>query len=196
MSWQSCYPWDLTDNEWALVERLLPEAGSGGGLEKHPRREVVDAILYVVCTGCPWRQLPSASRPGRRCTGSSSGGRGGGSRCGGWTCCGSGSGRAKDATQASAGIIDLQSVKAADIVGRGTAGMTRARSSPGTSGSSSPTLWACWSRCAWRPGPRRCQERIVEPAPRLTSPRCRLVFVDAGFAGRLVDWTTQTLRTP
>jgi transposase len=59
MSRQSCYPSDLTDEEWALVEPLLPAPGWGGRPEKHPRREVVDAILYVVRTGCAWRQLPA-----------------------------------------------------------------------------------------------------------------------------------------
>jgi transposase len=52
MSRQSYYPSDLTDAEWALVEPLLPPPGEGGRPEKHPRRQVVDAILYVVRTGC------------------------------------------------------------------------------------------------------------------------------------------------
>lgn len=56
VSRQSCYPSDLTDDEWALVEPLLPPAGCGGRPEKHPRRQIVDAVLYVVRTGCAWRQ--------------------------------------------------------------------------------------------------------------------------------------------
>jgi transposase len=63
MSRQSCYPSDLTDEEWELVEPLLPPPGEGGRPEKHPRREVVDAILYVVRTGCSWRQLPADFPP-------------------------------------------------------------------------------------------------------------------------------------
>jgi hypothetical protein len=63
MSRVSCYPSDLTDAEWALVEPLLPPPGEGGRPEKHPRREVVDAILYVVRTGCSWRQLPADFPP-------------------------------------------------------------------------------------------------------------------------------------
>src|SRR5918992_1618523 len=35
----------------------------GGRPEKHPRRAVVDAVLYVVRTGCAWRQLPSDFPP-------------------------------------------------------------------------------------------------------------------------------------
>ncbi|SFQ47962.1 Transposase, partial [Actinomadura madurae] len=63
MARTSCYPSDLTDEEWALVQPLLPPAGSGGRPEKHSRREIVDAVLYVVRTGCPWRQLPADFPP-------------------------------------------------------------------------------------------------------------------------------------
>jgi transposase len=52
------YPSDLTDEEWTLVEPHLPPARQG---RRHPaadRRRVLDAILYVLTTGCQWRQLP------------------------------------------------------------------------------------------------------------------------------------------
>ncbi|GAB1820041.1 hypothetical protein HerbRD11066_32050 [Herbidospora sp. RD11066] len=52
------YPSDLTDAQWVLIELLLPVPKTGGRPEKHARRDVVDAILYVVRTGCSWRQLP------------------------------------------------------------------------------------------------------------------------------------------
>ena len=48
---ERCYPSDLTDQEWALIEPLLPPVNTGGRPEKHPRRAVVDAFLYVVRTG-------------------------------------------------------------------------------------------------------------------------------------------------
>jgi transposase len=41
-----------------LIEPLLPESNTGGHPEKHPRRKIVNAILYVVRSGCPWRYLP------------------------------------------------------------------------------------------------------------------------------------------
>jgi transposase len=63
MSRVSRYPSDLTDAEWVLVEPLLPLPGEGGRPEKHPRRDVVDAILYVVRTGCAWRALPADFPP-------------------------------------------------------------------------------------------------------------------------------------
>lgn len=52
------YPSDLADEEWTLVEPHLPPPTKG---RRHPaldRREVMNAILYVLTTGCQWRQLP------------------------------------------------------------------------------------------------------------------------------------------
>ena len=63
MARRSRYPSDTSDEQWALVEPLLPEPKPGGRPEKHPRRAVVDAILYVVRTGCAWRQLPGDFPP-------------------------------------------------------------------------------------------------------------------------------------
>ena len=52
------YPTDLTDEQWAVIEPLLPPPSTGGRPEKHPRREIVNAMLYVLRTGCAWRMLP------------------------------------------------------------------------------------------------------------------------------------------
>ncbi len=49
---------DLTDAQWALIEPLLTAANNGGRPEKYPRRDILNAVLYVVRTGCAWRQLP------------------------------------------------------------------------------------------------------------------------------------------
>lgn len=57
------YDSDLTDAQWQLVEPLLPPPRPGGRREKHPRREVVNAVLYVVRTGCAWRLLPKDFPP-------------------------------------------------------------------------------------------------------------------------------------
>lgn len=63
MSARRGYPSDLTDAQWALIEALLPEPNTDGRREKHPRREIVNAILYVVRSGCPWRYLPADLPP-------------------------------------------------------------------------------------------------------------------------------------
>ncbi|WSI59917.1 transposase [Streptomyces platensis] len=57
------YPSDTTAAEWALIEPLLPvpacETKRGGHPEKWPRRQIVDAIRYIVDNGAKWRALPA-----------------------------------------------------------------------------------------------------------------------------------------
>ena len=53
------YPSDLTDKEWEIVEPLIPEPKSGGRPVKYERREIFNAILYIVRSGCSWRMLPN-----------------------------------------------------------------------------------------------------------------------------------------
>jgi transposase len=57
------YDTDLTDQQWAWIEPLLPPPSKDGPKEKHSRREIVNAILYVVRTGCAWRHLPKDFPP-------------------------------------------------------------------------------------------------------------------------------------
>jgi|SRR5262245_41110165 len=56
------YPSDLTDEQWALIEPLLP-LSSGGRPRQTDLRDVVDAIFYVLRTGCQWRYLPKDFPP-------------------------------------------------------------------------------------------------------------------------------------
>ena len=51
------YPSDVTDEEWSLVEPHLPPQRSSD------RRAILDAILYVLTTGCQWRALPKDFPP-------------------------------------------------------------------------------------------------------------------------------------
>ena len=59
------YPTDLNDREWQLLEPWLPPPKPGGRPVKYPRREVVNAIRYVLRTGCSWRMLPHDLPPWR-----------------------------------------------------------------------------------------------------------------------------------
>lgn len=54
------YPTDLTDDQWAIVEPLIPAANNryGGRPRTIGMREVVNTILYVNRTGCQWDMLP------------------------------------------------------------------------------------------------------------------------------------------
>ena len=52
------YPSDVSDAEWAGLGPPVPEPEPGGRPPKHDRREVVDAVLYVLRNGVAWRALP------------------------------------------------------------------------------------------------------------------------------------------
>ncbi len=57
------YPTDLTDDEWALVAPRIPPARRGGRPRTTEVREVANAILYLLGTGCQWRALPKDFPP-------------------------------------------------------------------------------------------------------------------------------------
>ena len=59
----SRYASDLSDAEWELVEPHLPPPRKGRRYPAPERRDVLDAILYVLTTGCQWRQLPKDFPP-------------------------------------------------------------------------------------------------------------------------------------
>ncbi len=52
------YSTDLTDAQWARIAPLIPPAMPGGRRRTVNVRDVVNAILYFVRTGCQWRNLP------------------------------------------------------------------------------------------------------------------------------------------
>ena len=52
------YPSDLTDKQWEMLRPLIPLPSLEGRPPKLERREVVNAILYILRSGCPWRLLP------------------------------------------------------------------------------------------------------------------------------------------
>ena len=51
------YPTDLTAGQWAQLAPLLPPPGIGPPL-RHEQRVLVNASVYVLRSGCPWRLLP------------------------------------------------------------------------------------------------------------------------------------------
>ena len=52
------YPSDLTEAQWELLALFIPEPGPESPREPVTRREIVNGILYVLRTGCSWRQMP------------------------------------------------------------------------------------------------------------------------------------------
>ena len=57
------YPSDATDEEWAVIEPLLPPAKHGGRKREVDMREVFNGIMYVLSTGCQWRYVPKDLPP-------------------------------------------------------------------------------------------------------------------------------------
>ncbi|MBF6047954.1 IS5 family transposase [Streptomyces sp. NRRL B-1677] len=182
-----------------MVEPLLPPARvgpKGGRREKHLRRRIVDAIFYVVRTGCAWRQLPKDFAP--------------------WPAVywyftwwhDDGTverihdalrGKVREADdrnpEPSAGLIDSQSVRTAETVPAATRGFGAGKKVKGRKrfivtdplgrllavhvvaasvqdrgGAKQPLLWT-----------------------RLDHPGVRKVWAGQGFAGRLVEWTSEIL---
>ncbi|WP_419906192.1 IS5 family transposase [Hoeflea sp.] len=52
------YPSDVTNEEWAILEPMVPPARPGGRPRTADMREVINAIFYIGSTGCQWRALP------------------------------------------------------------------------------------------------------------------------------------------
>jgi len=63
MSERKVYPSDVTDAEWSVLEKVLPAAKATGRPRKYPLREMVNAMFYLVRSGCPWRYLPEGFPP-------------------------------------------------------------------------------------------------------------------------------------
>lgn len=57
------YPGDLSNEEWAVIEPLIPPGRRGGRRRSVDPRAVPDGVLYVLETGCQWRHLPKDVPP-------------------------------------------------------------------------------------------------------------------------------------
>lgn len=56
------YPSDISDAEWEIIKHFIPECKSskkkGGRPEQYKKREIMNAITYVLSSGCRWKDLP------------------------------------------------------------------------------------------------------------------------------------------
>ena len=56
------YRTDLTDKQWSIIEQIF-RSNKGQHLAEHPKRDMVNAVLYLVKTGCQWNLLPNDFPP-------------------------------------------------------------------------------------------------------------------------------------
>jgi len=187
------YPSDMTDAEWAVLEPLLPApacvSAGGGHPERYCRREIVDALRYLVDQGCKWRGLPRDFAPWKRVY----------AYFQRWEKA-QVSERVVDELrrrvraaagrdpEPSAAIVDSQSVRAAATVGAGSRGWDQAKKITGRKRHIVvDTLGLLICVVA---GPAHVQDRdaarVLLALLRLVCPRVTLVWADGGYAGELV----------
>jgi putative transposase len=192
------YPSSLTDAEWAVVQPLIrrPAMPQGGRPPKHPLRQILDAIRYLVRTGCAWRLLPhDFPPPGTVYWWFAK-----------WAADGT-LARLHDALRErvrvaagrrpapSAAIIDSQSVRAADTVGKPSRGWDAGKKVNGrkrhlavdTLGLLLVVLVTAAST------QDRDAGRALLWRLRASYRGIRLVWADGGYAGRLVAWAAAVL---
>jgi putative transposase len=56
------YSTDLTDKQWEMIEPIFVSK-KGQHLSKYSKRDLINAVLYLVKTGCQWRLLPNDFPP-------------------------------------------------------------------------------------------------------------------------------------
>jgi transposase len=191
------YATDLTDAQWSLIEPILPLPNLNGRHEKHPRREIVNAIFYLLRTGCAWRMLPHDLPPWqtvyryfRR-----------------WSDDGTVDAihdrlrdRLRDADgrdpMVSAGIIDAQSVKGADTVGARSRGYDAGKRINGRKRHIVvDTLGLLLLVTVTTAGvqDRTAARRVLEQL-RFAMASVVTVFADGGYSGKLLAYAWHKLR--
>jgi putative transposase len=57
------YPSDVTDEQWKVLDPLIPAAKAGGRPRSASDRQIINGILYIARGGCAWRMLPKEYGP-------------------------------------------------------------------------------------------------------------------------------------
>jgi transposase len=190
----------ITDAQWAVLAPLLPPpgnaAGRGGRPEKHPRRQVLDAIFYLVRGGIAWAQLPRDFPPHQTVYGMFTRW----TRAGAWQ-------QIHDATRdlvrvhegrdpaPTAAIIDSQSVRGADTVPGATRGYDAGKKINGRKRhiavDTGGLLLAIVVTIAGIQDRDAAHRLLTALTGRFST--ISLVWADGGYAGRLLIWATKVL---
>ena len=186
------YPSSLTDEQWCLIAELVPAFGGFGRPPVHQRRLIVDAILYVVCAGCPWRMLPHDFAPWPTVYGYFRRWR----RQGIWQLIHdvlvmTVRGAAGKNTNPTAGIIDSQSVKVADQAGE--RGFDAGKKIRGRKRHLLVDTLGLVLAVAVTPAAvqDRAGARLLLPFLRHCFCRLRVIWADGAYTGTLIEWLWQ-----
>ncbi|WP_100580089.1 IS5 family transposase [Streptomyces sp. CB01201] len=203
------YPSDMTDAEWALLEPLLPppacETGRGRP-EKWHRRDIVDGIRYVVDNGIKWRAMPADYPPWRTIYGFARR----------WAATGVISlirDHLRRAVRLSSGkppqavavVVDSQSVKASETVGKDSRGYDGAKKINGRKRHLVVDTRGLVLLVMVTPADIQDRDAAKEILFRLhlMHPEIATVWADSAYAGQLVTWakdrvniTLKTVRRP
>lgn len=198
---RSRYPSDTTAAEWALIEPLLPvpacETKRGGHPEKWPRREIVDGIRYLVDNGVKWRAMPSDFPPWETIYGFFR--RWNQAGVVAWI-----RDQLRRRIRTNLGrcpypvtlIVDSQSVKAADTVGKASRGYDAGKKINGRKRHIAVDTKGMPVMIMVTPADMTDRDAAREMLwrLRLTHPQLTQVWADSAYAGQLVDWAEGFLR--
>ncbi|WP_093840077.1 IS5 family transposase [Streptomyces aidingensis] len=191
----------MTDAEWAVVRDLLPVPGwlegRGGQPEGYCHRQMIDAIRYLVDNGIKWRAMPADFPPWERVYAFFRRWRERGlvaefhDRLRSRTRRSEG----RDA-EPTAAIIDSQSVKAAASVPAASRGFDAGKQINGRKRHVVVDTLGLLLMVLVTPAGVTDRDAACGMLPRLLARhrRIRLAWVDGGYAGRLVNWASTTLR--
>jgi len=183
------YPNDLSDVEWQRIEPYLPAPKSGGRPRVHSLREILNAIFYLVRSGCTWRMLPHDLPPWKTVYHYFRLWR----QDGTWERLNSAlrgevRGAAGRQPEPSAGVLDRQSVKTTE-----TPGVRGYDAGKKVNGRKRHLLVDTLGLVLMvivhaanvqdRDGAKWLLEKVKGRFPRL-----RLIWADGGYAGQFVDW--------
>ena len=191
------YTCDLTDAQWRLIDYCFPKPAQTGRPREHTYRELLNAIFYLVKTGCQWRNLPNhfAAWPTvyhyfRRWK-----------RSGLWAALHRHlrehvrwvEGRQR---QPTAGILDSQSVKStesSDQRGYDAGKKVNGRKRHILVDTLGLLLWVTVlpANLQDRAGARHLLRAFFGQAPR---PKVKHLWADGGYTGALLDWARQAWR--
>jgi putative transposase len=189
------YPTDLSDAEWSLLEPHLPAPKRRGRPRVHSPREILDAVFYVLKSGCQWRMLPRDFPPWKtvfhyfrrwRIDGT-------------WERMNRALRRRSREKlgrdpEPSAGIVDAQSVKTTGVGGeqRGFDGGKKVRGRKRHILVDTEGLLVEARVHSARVPDQDGIKRLLDPA-RDRLPRLSYLWVDAGYRGRGKDWAEEAL---